>query len=228
MTAELALSYDHLDARRKELWPEPNDDPLALRMRRAISWIGRADGEFQDKDYDAAFVFYWIAFNAAYGDDDPDADYPSERADYNRYFGEIVTLDLKAGNRVRKTLGEQGFSDLTKRLLNNKFVFREFWLHINERVTVDWKRELDDRNREATQALRQGDSRIFLRILFDRLYVLRNQLLHGGATWTSSRNRHQVEDGARTLEYLIPLFIDIMLDNPESDWKNPWYPVVYG
>lgn len=227
MTAELALSYDHLDARRKELWPQHSDDPLALRMRRAISWIGRADREYQAKDYDAAFIFYWIAFNAAYGDDDPDADYLSERTDYNRYFGEIVGLDRKAGNRIGAALTQE-ISSLAHQLLHNEFVFREFWQHINGRAAADWKRELDSRNKESAQAFRMGDSRAFLRILFDRLYVLRNQLLHGGATWNSRRNRHQVEDGARILEYLIPLFIDIMLDNPQSDWKNPWYPVVYG
>ena len=226
MTAEPALSHSYLEARRKEIWPGHNDDPLALRMRRAISWLGRADREFQAKDYDAAFIFYWIAFNAAYGDDDPDADYLSERADYNRYFGEIVTLDRKAHNRIGAALIQE-ISRLAQQLLNNEFVFREFWQHINGRAAGDWQRELDSRNKEAAQALRQGDSRVFLRILFDRLYVLRNQLLHGGATWNSSRNRHQVEDGARILEYLTPLFLDIMLDNPQSDWKNPWYPVVY-
>lgn len=226
MTAELALSYDHLDARRKELWPEHSDDPLALRMRRAISWIGRADREFQAKDYDAAFIFYWIAFNAAYGDDDPDAGYLGDRNAYHRYFAEIVPLDWNAGNRIGAAL-YQVIGKPAQQLIGNKFVFRDFWQDLNGQGTGNWQRSLADDKRQSTQALARGDSRGFLLILFDRLYVLRKQLLHGGATWNSSRNRRQVEDGARILEYLTPLFLDIMLDNPESDWKNPWYPVVY-
>ena len=62
--------------------------------------------------------------------------------------------------------------------------------------------------------------------VFDRLYVLRNQLVHGGATWNSSVNRDQVRDGTRILAFLVPLFIDLMMDNPDIAWGDPCYPVV--
>ena len=51
-------------------------------------------------------------------------------------------------------------------------------------------------------------------MVFDRLYVLRNQLVHGGATWNSSVNRAQVRDGAAILGFLLPVFVDLMMDNP--------------
>ena len=63
-------------------------------------------------------------------------------------------------------------------------------------------------------------------MLFDRLYVLRNQLVHGGATWNSSVNREQVKDGANILSFLVPIFVDLMMDNPQTDWGAPYYPVV--
>ena len=63
-------------------------------------------------------------------------------------------------------------------------------------------------------------------MLFDRLYVLRNQLVHGGATWNSSVNRDQVRDGARTLGFLVPIFVDLMMDNQGENWGLPYYPVV--
>ena len=62
--------------------------------------------------------------------------------------------------------------------------------------------------------------------LFDRLYVLRNQLVHGGATWNGTVNRSQVIDGAAVLANLVPVFIDIMMDNPDHDWGKPFYPVI--
>jgi hypothetical protein len=55
---------------------------------------------------------------------------------------------------------------------------------------------------------------------------LRNQLVHGGSTWNSGINRTQVRDGAAILGFLMPVFADLMMDNPHQDWGKPFYPVV--
>ena len=70
------------------------------------------------------------------------------------------------------------------------------------------------------------DTAKILMIVFDRLYVLRNQMVHGGATWNSSVNRSQVRDGVSILSSLLPIFIDIMLENHDYDWGQPLYPVI--
>jgi len=70
------------------------------------------------------------------------------------------------------------------------------------------------------------DTQTILSTLFDRMYVLRNQIMHGGATWSSSVNRSQVQDGANILAFAVPHFVDIMMDNPELTWGMPYYPVV--
>ena len=64
-----------------------------------------------------------------------------------------------------------------------------------------------------------------LTLLFNRLYILRNQLVHGGATWKGKVNRSQVQDGKRILGTLVPVFVEIMMDNPQEDWGKPYYPV---
>ena len=84
----------------------------------------------------------------------------------------------------------------------------------------------DSSKRRFNGALARHDTRTILSMLFDRLYVLRNQLVHGGATWNSSVNRDQVRDGARILGFLVPIFVDLMMDNPDVDWGLPYYPVV--
>ena len=81
-----------------------------------------------------------------------------------------------------------------------------------------------DRNRQ-TEWRRSPSARV-LSFVFDRLYVLRNQLVHGGSTWNSGVNRAQVRDGAEILGFLMPVFIDIMMDNPAENWGKPFYPVV--
>jgi len=68
--------------------------------------------------------------------------------------------------------------------------------------------------------------KVVLDEVFERLYILRNQMMHGGATWNSSVNRAQVKAAADFLGFLLPIFIDIMLDNPHEDWGRPYYPVV--
>jgi hypothetical protein len=67
---------------------------------------------------------------------------------------------------------------------------------------------------------------MILEILFDRLYTLRNQILHGGATWNSKVNRSQVQDGQSIIGFLIPNFLQIMMDNQNENWGKLVFPVV--
>ena len=67
---------------------------------------------------------------------------------------------------------------------------------------------------------------MILEILFDRLYILRNQILHGGATWNSKVNRSQVQDGQSIIGFLIPNFLQIMMDNQNENWGKLVFTVV--
>jgi hypothetical protein len=70
------------------------------------------------------------------------------------------------------------------------------------------------------------DTVTVLAIVLSRVYVLRNQLVHGGATWNSRVNRDQVRDCTRFLGQLVPLVVGIMMDHPATLWGDPCYPVV--
>ena len=63
-----------------------------------------------------------------------------------------------------------------------------------------------------------------MEILFDRIYTLRNQLIHGGATWLSKVNRDQVRDGSRILIELVPAMIHLVMENPDDGWGDVCYP----
>ncbi|MEE9446010.1 MAG: hypothetical protein V3V19_10145 [Cocleimonas sp.] len=58
------------------------------------------------------------------------------------------------------------------------------------------------------------------------MYVLRNQLIHGGATWQSELNREQVKDGTKMLEKLIPVVLSIMIEETELEIGDIMYPVI--
>jgi hypothetical protein len=112
-------------------------------------------------------------------------------------------------------------------LLNNKYIFAPFWNHHNGlEGYADWQERLSASQRAVSTTLAQQDTSRILAIVFDRLYVLRNQLVHGGATWNSSINRDQVRDGAGVIGWLLPIFIDVMMDNPQQEWGAVAYPVV--
>lgn len=195
---------------------------LALRLHRSLSWIERADQEAEDVD--AAFIFHWIAFNAAYARDIPESYGTEERALFGEYFEKIVRFD--ANRKIYDAIWSR-FSGPIRLLLNNKYVFQPFWRHHNQPQTHgNWEDLFLRRQKTIARALACQDTRVVLSILFDRLYVLRNQLFHGGATWNSGVNRRQVQDGAQIMAFLVPHFIELMMDDPDAGWGPPYYPVV--
>ena len=62
-------------------------------------------------------------------------------------------------------------------------------------------------NKKISLALAKQDSTEVLSYVFDRLYVLRNQLLHGSSTWHGRLNRPQLKDGNKIMKDLVPIFI---------------------
>jgi hypothetical protein len=194
---------------------------LTLRVHRALSWLGRAEEE--TNDLDVRFILLWIGFNAAYAADLEDA-LTGERERFRTFFADLVKLDRE--HRIYDAVWKR-FSNEIRLLLDNKFVFAPFWAHQNGVAgTDDWMDRLAASHRAVSSAMARHDSPRILSIIFDRLYVLRNQLIHGGATWNSSANRDQVRDGAAVIGWLLPIFIDVMMDHPKHEWGMPHYPVV--
>lgn len=192
---------------------------LTLRVHRAISWLTRAEEEHDDLD--VRFILLWIGFNAAYAGD---LDEARERDHLRNFFATMVKLDAKSSVY---DMVWQRFSQEIRVLLDNRYVFAPFWAHHNGVPgQADWAEKLDRAYHKSRHALGAKDTPGILAIVFDRLYVLRNQLVHGGATWNSNVNRDQVRDGVAILGCLLPLFIDLMMDNPDHEWPMPHYPVV--
>lgn len=185
------------------------------RMRRVTSWLKRAEQERGDPD--AEFIFYWIAFNSAYGGDGL-----KERPAFKNYFSKILTLD--AGKRVLDIIKWQ-CPDAIASVKDNEYVFPHFWTEDTHQGTKPhvWEHLLINSNHRIAQGIKHGKAQVVLGELFDRLYVLRNQLVHGGATWKGDVNRRQVKNGAAIMRLLVPYFINIMLENPSVGWGEPYY-----
>ncbi len=194
---------------------EQRENPFNLRMRRALSWLDRAEREGNDPD--AAFIFYWIAFNAAYS-----GNTAGERMAFKVYFGKMLVL--RNGSVIFSEMSSK-FAEAIPKFIPNQFVFPDFWTDGTFRQADPqvWKPSLDKSKNRFNEAIDNHNVGDILEELFDRLYVLRNQLIHGGATWKGGVNRSQVQDGAAIMAFLVPHFIDLMLDNPAADWGIPPY-----
>lgn len=200
------------------------DEHLSLRVHRAISWLQGAERAGRDEDMDAAFICYWIAFNAVYGQRANLHQEHREREFFEWYFGAIVRLDHQGV--IYEAIWDR-FSDAIRTLMANPYVFGPFWRSQHGQLgREDWRAHFERQRHGVNRALAAQDTARLLAMLFDRLYVLRNQLMHGGATWQGGVNREQVKDGARILASLVPHFVDLMMDHPREPWGPPPYPVV--
>ena len=129
-------------------------------------------------------------------------------ADALAVMGDVSALPYRAGGEGDPGLESRDALVSARRMTELGAIFRENY------------------RRAAELALAGGDTLQVFSIVLARLYVLRNQLLHGGATWNGAVNRAQVRDCANLLGKLVPIVIEIMMDHPKHDWGAATYPVV--
>lgn len=215
------MDHDTLKQRhrlRRDVEPEN----LRLRIHRALSWLHRAE---QADDLDGKFIFLWIAFNAAYATEIDDSHRLSEQETFKAFLEKLCDLD-RASKRIDALVWNE-FSGSIRTLLDNPYVFQSFWDSRNGKISeADWQARFARGKQLAHAALASGDTPLLLGVVFNRLYTLRNQLMHGGATWNGTVNREQLRDCARLMGKLVPLVIELMMEHPGTLWGDACYPVV--
>lgn len=213
-------SYESLKERQRAE-RHTHSDGLAFRVHRALSWLNRSE---QCEDDDGRFIFLWIAFNAAYAQQLHFDEKSPERAKAEAFVQKLVSLDER--NTLYNLLWN-AFPSTIRVLLANPYVFQPFWeAKANGEDDALWKGAFESANRAANHALGRNDTATVLSVVLYRLYTLRNQLIHGGATWNSKANREQIRDCTRLMQQLVPEVIEIMMDHPGTLWGDAVYPVV--
>jgi len=215
MTAAQINSYYHTQ--------KPSfTDLFRLRMHRSLSWLAKAESVSDD---DIRFITLWIAFNAAYAREVGLVVSGSERSEFRRFLQLICKLD--SDQAIYKLVWET-YSGSIRLLLDNPYTFQPFWDYHNGHLSQNaWENDFREAKIKAHRALRQKDTDNILAIVFDRLYTLRNQLIHGGATHGSQVNRAQIKDSGAILASLLPLVLQLMMSHHDKmDWGKPFYPVI--
>jgi hypothetical protein len=217
----IMLDYEHLKVRQRAI-RDSFSPSLSLRTHRALSWLQRAEKESDDND--ARFLFLWIAFNAAYANQILDRKYLTERRLLLGFLNRLVESDKEG--LIYEIVWEQ-FSSSIRVLIRNKYVYQPFWdYQAGLKSESEWIEAFERSKKSANRALGRTDTKKLLAVIFDRLYVLRNQIVHGGSTWNSGVNRGQMKDGANILGHLVPTIIHLMMENHDQLWGDAVYPVV--
>jgi len=206
-------NFNNLKIMHREL-RSTYEESFSIRIHRSLSWLKRAEQE--DTDIDAKFIFIWISLNSAYS---IHLDAYKNHGDEELRSEFFLTLLKNGQDKIHEIIYER-FSQEVRSILNNEFILTSFWADKD-----NWEVKLKNEKREVQEALRDRKQTIYiLTILFKRLYVLRNQIFHGGATWQGKLNRQQVKDGANLLGYLLPVLLIIMMENPNDNWGELAYP----
>jgi hypothetical protein len=203
---------------------------LALRVHRALSWLDKSEqcaSSDSGPDLDSQFVFLWIAFNAAYAQDTDclrsTMSYTETDA-FSSFIKKLVELDT---DQTLYELMWSQFATSIRVLLDNQYVFQPFWDYHNGKIEEDvWKDRFTNSKRLANQALANKNTEQLITLILQRLYTLRNQIMHGGATWNSTANRSQLRDAVAIMSTLVPYLIDLMMDHPDQLWGDANYPLV--
>ena len=195
-------------------------DELNLRLHRSISWLTKA--EQASDDLDIQFITLWISFNAVYAKELPERG--ADRASFIEFLNDICRLDT---NKQLYELIWKTYPQSIRVMLDNRYIFQPFWDYQNGKIGENiWQDDFAKANKRAFNALAEQDTHAVLMVIFDRLYTLRNQIVHGGATYESRLNRSQLKDGCQILRSIIPSIIQVILNNPTHNWGKPFYPVV--
>lgn len=197
----------------------------STRLHRSLSWLKAAGEQLEYDNIDQAFINLWISFSACF--------YIEGQEPISPFIEKLVALDDQ--QRIYACLWNE-YSSSVKALIKNPYVFSGFWDAQRMRGelkegdqdsngTESWQSDFDQSSVDALNYLSRKKVAPLFSIVLDRLYVLRNQVLQGGATYQSRINRDQVSDGTKLLASIMPIIIEIMLSKNDEEWGELAYPV---
>ena len=226
------------------------------RMHRALSWLDRyaiyesiENNSKMDMTVELTeerFLCLWLSFNAAYGNDDFIFKFgrPNEQEQIDNLFKKILGFCknddasmrhlLCAINKCRKEIFK---------LAETPFLYQQFWRaeqNFNPEKYHAWvsagkgkkhhktKSEIERRTALLSLANR-GDASYVLNETFERLRILRNQVIHGSSEYAEKYNRCSLAPGIAVLRACLPEILRIMLTamkqkRDDDRWGRVAYP----
>jgi hypothetical protein len=186
--------------------------PIEIRCYRAESWMNKVENlNDSEKDLDAIFIFYWIAFNALYGQPGylrhrkrtgAEKEQFGEEVDIEKFLKLLIVLDNE--RKIQAALTDR--REEVNSLIGD--------IYLNDRSWVVWDQEqhitLSERKSSGFADRRTG---LQLIQLFRQIYVLRKQVFHGCSSNKGSKNRKALTNSVEILKRFLAIFIQIVRAN---------------
>ena len=199
------------------------------RIRRANSWIKRS--KRSRKGSVERFIFLWISLNSSYG---VERSAKKKEIKLVSDFLKIALEKEKVANSNDKARLEEIFGfkkELIETILENPCISEQFWDYVHGRNNAgeEWLGRFRQENEDILTAWKNRDLDSFLPPIFSRLYILRNQVMHGGVTHPHNAGERQIKHGTALLDFLIPRLVKIMKKDIEKhpssrSWGEVEYP----
>lgn len=201
---------------------EGRDQQLSIRIHRSCSWIQRIEEMHEEArdvpSSDMLLIVRWISFNAMYAR--WDAEEKRALGDTNSFclfLAQLLSrdrLDLLADVLDHhRPLVEDIFEDV--------HLSHGYWRSPSEEQAARSLR----RARKKLARYETGEHSKVLEGLIKRIYLIRCQLMHGGATFGGKLNREPLDRCATMLGHLLPALLIVLMDHGvEDDWGPICYP----
>ena len=210
------------------------------RIARMSTWISHAEAEAISGEEEAhiRFLFYWIAYEAAYQMNETGESEGGHRKERREFHRRLASHDR---GRLQSILRAQ--KDDVVSILELRQAHPSFWKRWDEdegvRTVEEWesafrrrvgaaRKRLDETVR-VDLAFHSGVKEKIAKTLddvFQNLNIVRNQIVHGASAGRESRGRTQVILGARLLSAFVPCFRDSIKFKSREDWGEPPFPRV--
>ena len=190
---------------------------IADRLRRSLSWLERA-ALAPRRDKPPRFIDLWIALNALYGAIPFPP--PNERHLFQNFIRKLSRIDYNQEFLV-PSMCQGNIQDLAFALVDDPHLWKEFWQRKVEELSKNQKA-----GRNVMRAsLREKDAVGFYMCVFERLYLLRNQIFHGSSSATTIKSKDALKPAIEFLEKMVPTFICVMLRcGSARDWPSLPFP----
>ncbi len=189
---------------------------FSIRVWRALSWMERAEA-LDAGDIEGRFISCWIGINALYARIDDHNKPWGDREALGTFLTRIYKLDSKG--RFRKILVKRQTAVLG--LIDDKYLCSAFWSSGGSQVTRNIRAEVQ----KTILSFRKHYQLPILRSLFERLYVMRNQVFHGASTKGSRLNRRALRACGNILADMLSASLSTMIDHGiHEDWGSVCFP----
>ena len=180
------------------------EENLRIRLHRCFSWASRISEHQENDSIDEAFLCAWVAFNSLFARIDGDSnEFLPEKESMASFMDLLLSIDRQ--DKLKSFLDESEWQ--MEEILQCKFLQQSFWKSLdgNDQVVLkNW-------NKDSFKYFRKKGDTVLLQQVLRGIYVMRNQLIHGGSTHGSQMNRSTLMLCLYVLEPMLNCFIDILI-----------------